>query len=82
MEGALEKLSSTGSSSSELEGVIEQLDSLKDVSHQIVNHSSNISRSTDNIQFIIRKVTLALEELNQDLAKRECLVGRAGRRVC
>lgn len=56
---------------SELEAIDEQLSSLQDVSHQIVNHFGNISKSIDGIKFTIRHVILTLEELKQDLAKRE-----------
>lgn len=55
----------------ELEGVIEQLNYLQGVSCQIVDHFSNVSRSINGIQFTILQVTLALDELKQDLAKRE-----------
>lgn len=78
LEGALEKLLPSGSASSELEGVIEQLHSLQDMSHQIVNHFSNVSGSTGGTRFTIQKITPALEELKQDFTKQDAQLAELG----
>lgn len=63
MEDALEKLSPGRSASSELEGVIEQPEYLQEISRQIINEFGDVSKSINDIQLTIRKVTLALDEL-------------------
>lgn len=69
INGALEKLSPSRSASSELQGVVEQLDFLQDISCHIIADFSDVSRSIDNIKFTIRKVTLTLKKLKRKLAK-------------
>lgn len=54
VEGAFEKLPPSWKASSELQGVIEQLDFLHDVSRQILDEFHDVSRSIDDIQFTIR----------------------------
>lgn len=71
MEGALDKLPPSGSASSELQGIIEQLDLLQDISGRVIDKFGDFSRSINGIKLTIRKITLALEELKQQLAKRE-----------
>lgn len=46
----------------ELLGIIELLDPLQNISHQVVDQFSDVSRSVDDIRFTIKKVTHALEE--------------------
>lgn len=53
LEGALEKLLPSGSDSLELEGVLEQLDSLQSVSRQIIDHFDDVSMSIDGIRLTI-----------------------------
>lgn len=55
----------------ELQGVIEGLDLLQNISRQVVDEFGDVSRSIDSIKFTIKKVTLALEKLKQELAKRK-----------
>lgn len=57
LEGALEKLPPSGNASSELEGGVEQLDHLQDVSPYIINKFGDFSRSINSIHFFTRKVT-------------------------
>lgn len=71
LDVALEKLSAKGGATFELEVVVEQLNSLQDVSLQLVNHFNNVLRSINGIKFTIGNITLALKELKQDLAKQE-----------
>lgn len=42
-EGSVEKLPSSASASSELEGIVEQLDYLQDISRQIANEFADVS---------------------------------------
>lgn len=71
MEGVLEKLSSSRNASLELEGIIVRLDLLQNIFLQVVDEFGDVSRSIDCINFTIKKVTLALEELKLELTKRE-----------
>lgn len=41
------------------------------MSHQVVDEYDDVSRSNDSIQFTIKKVTLALDKLKQELARRK-----------
>lgn len=53
--GRVREIAISRSASSELEVVIEQLDSLQDVSRLIIGYFSNVSKSTDGIRLTVRK---------------------------
>lgn len=76
--GCLREVAAKRSASSELEGVVDQLDYSKNIYLQIVNESGHVSRSINGIQFIIWKVTLALDELKEELAEREARLAALG----
>lgn len=63
---------------SELKAVEEQLNSFQDISFQIMNHFGKVCKSIDGIEFTIRHITSTLEELKQDLAKREVQLAELG----
>lgn len=71
MKGALEKLLLNGGASSKLQGIIERLELLQDLSCQVVDEFNVFSRSIDDIKFTIRKVVPVLDKLKQELAKLE-----------
>lgn len=61
-----------------LQGNVEQIDFLQNISRQVVDEFSDISRIIDGIKFIIRKVTFTLKEFKQELAKREAQLAVLG----
>lgn len=63
---------------SELKAVEEQLNSFQDISFQIMHHFGKVCKSIDGIEFTIRHITSTLEELKQDLAKREVQLAELG----
>lgn len=71
IQGALEKLPSSGSASLEHQGIVKRLYLLRDKPHQVVDEFGDVLRSIDDIKFTIRKVTPTLKELKQELSKRE-----------
>lgn len=58
--GAFKKLPSSESASLELQGIIERLDLLQNISCQVVHEFGDVSRSTEGIKFTIKKVILCL----------------------
>lgn len=56
---------------SELQGIFEQLDLIQDVSCEVFDDFSDVSRSSNCTKSTIKKVLLDLDELKQDLAKQE-----------
>lgn len=64
-------MSPSGDASSELQTIVEQLVHLQNLSRQVVNEFSKVSKSFDNKKFTIRKLKLGHEEMKQELAKGE-----------
>lgn len=70
MEGALEKLPPSGVLSRYWR-LLKGNYSLEDITHQIMDRFSDVSRIVDGIKFTTRDLNSALKELEQDLDKKE-----------
>lgn len=63
----MEKLPSSGSAVPELEAVEGKINSLEDITCQIVGHFSEVSRIIYGVKFTIQELTHALKELSRML---------------